>query len=144
MVQLSRPLPPSPPRNLLHGTTCWPGPFAHLPFWFLLQCLLGEGVHLLALPSLPTHQMLSPPLQTFSQEHQKSEGYGAHLSSQLHSAGSLKARFCTGPCLVPSHFSGFGEFSFLFHLDSKQGPGQPSISATLHGEEFKKDWMVGG
>ena len=138
-------LAPSPPHSPAYGTTHWPGLSAHLCFWFLLQCLLGEGLNPLTLQSLLIHQMLPPAPYTLSKECQKSEDCGAHLSSQLQSARGLKAPFFALMPALLSPFSEWGESCFLPHIDSKQGSGQPCMSASLaEFREFKKDWMVDG
>jgi len=141
-------LPPLLP--LLHGTpaygtTHWLGLLAHFRFWFLLQCLLGEGLNPLTLQSLFIYQMLPPPPYTLSKARQKSEDCGAHLPSQLQSTRGLKAPFfALMPALV-SPFSECEEFCFLPHIDSKQGSGQPCISASLTElREFKKGGWIEG
>ena len=77
------PLPHSSPA---YGTTHWLGLFAHFRFWFLLQCLLGEGLNPLTLQSLFIYQMLPPPPYTLSL-----------LRSWLH-RGTLAA--LGAPCVV--------------------------------------------
>ena len=136
-------LAPSPPQqpSLWNYTLAWP--LCTFSFLVLTAVPSGRGfkspdspipLHLSNAAPNPIHPLQGVPkvLRLWSPP----------LISATKCSGSEGTIFCTHACLA---FSECGEFCFLPHTDSKQGSGQPCISASLAElKEFKKDWMVDG